>query len=96
MTSDGTIHLSVAGEIDLATIEEFEEALARAVAVDGTPRILVDFGDVGFCDSSGVAALDRAYHEAAVRGVALRVIRLQEGVHRLLEVTGLLDSLTAR
>ena len=92
--ADGTVRVAVVGEIDLATVADFEAALATAVAVDGTPRVVVDFREVGFCDSSGIAALDRAYQRAADRGGSLRLTGLQRGVSRLLEVTGMLEPLT--
>ncbi|MCY1144223.1 STAS domain-containing protein [Actinoplanes sp. Pm04-4] len=92
--SDGSVHLSVVGEIDIATVEDFEEALARAIAIDGAPRVVVDFSEVTFCDSSGLAALDRCCEQASHRGLQLRLVRPQRGVRRLLELTGLLEALT--
>ena len=93
-TSEGTIGLAVAGEIDLATIGDFDAALAKAVTTDGTTRVLIDFGEVDFCDSSGLAALDRAFHQAAERGIELRVIRPKRAVYRLLELMGMVGHLT--
>jgi len=92
--SDGSMHLSVVGEIDIATVEDFEAALARVIAIDGTPRVIVDFSEVAFCDSSGLAALDRAYDRAARRGIDLRLVRPQRSVRRLLEIAGMLEGLT--
>ncbi|WP_250006768.1 STAS domain-containing protein [Actinoplanes sp. M2I2] len=92
--ADGTLLLAVTGEIDLATIDDFEEALTRAASADGTPRVVVDFSGVSFCDSSGLAALDRAYEKAALRGITLRVVKPQRGVRRLMEIAGMLDGLT--
>lgn len=93
-TSEGTIHLAVAGEIDIATSGDFEAALSKAVRMEGTTKLIIDFGEVRFCDSSGIAALDRAFGEAALRGVALRVTRPQHGVYRLLEIMGMAEHLT--
>ncbi|WP_250038345.1 STAS domain-containing protein [Paractinoplanes maris] len=92
--ADGTVLLAVAGEIDLATVDDFEAALARATAIDGTPRVIVDLSEVSFCDSSGLAALDRAWERADRRGIALRVTKPQRGVRRLMEIAGMLEGLT--
>jgi anti-anti-sigma factor len=92
--SDGSIHLAVAGEIDLATVADFEDALDKAIAVDGTPRVVVDFSEVSFCDSTGLAVLDRAYEQAAQRGITLQLVKPQRGVRRLLEIAGMLEGLT--
>lgn len=92
--SDGSLCLSVVGEIDIATVEDFEAALARLIAIDGTLRVIIDFSEVGFCDSSGLAALDRAYDRATRRGIRLRLVRPQRAVRRLLEIAEMLDGLT--
>ncbi|WP_127509368.1 STAS domain-containing protein [Actinoplanes solisilvae] len=88
-TSESTIQLAVTGEIDLATVDDFRAAIAQAIKIEGTTRVLVDLSQVSFCDSSGIAALDRAYGEAAEQGIALRVTRPQQGVSRLLQIMGM-------
>lgn len=93
-TSEGTIHLVVTGEIDIATSSDFETALSAAARTEGTTKLIVDFSGVDFCDSTGLAALDRAYGEAALRGVTLRVVKPQRGVYRLLEIMGMAEHLT--
>lgn len=45
----------VSGEIDLANVGEFEEAMAKAVS--GSRELTVDLTDVGYCDSAAVRAL---------------------------------------
>ncbi|GAA0484384.1 hypothetical protein Ade02nite_87520 [Paractinoplanes deccanensis] len=93
-TSAGTIHLAAAGEVDLGTVDDLTMALARAISTEGAVAIVIDFSEVTFCDSSGLHALDRAYHEAHVRGLVFRLTNPQHNVRRLLEVTGLAEQLT--
>lgn len=45
----------VSGEIDLANVGEFEEAMAEAVS--GSTALTVDLTDVTYCDSAAVRAL---------------------------------------
>jgi anti-anti-sigma factor len=68
----GVAHLSVAGEIDIATVDVLAEALREALTRAGTIRVVVDFASVTFCDSSGLAALDNAYAHAAAKNTVLR------------------------
>jgi anti-sigma B factor antagonist len=91
----GVIDVRVTGEIDMATVGTLDSALHDAVRTAGTTRVVVDFAGVTFCDSSGIAALDRSFGAARARGGALRVVNLGPGIQRILEITGLLDALTA-
>ncbi|GAA4969356.1 STAS domain-containing protein [Actinoplanes utahensis] len=90
----GVVHVSVAGELDMATADSVSEALNTAIAAPGATRILVDFAQVGFCDSSGLNVLDRAYGAATAEGVAFQLVGLQPPVRRVLELLGMLDTLT--
>jgi anti-anti-sigma factor len=45
----------VAGDIDLANVEEFKDAMAKAC--NGSPAFSVDLTEVSYCDSAAVRAL---------------------------------------
>lgn len=47
--------VAVAGDIDLANVEEFEQAMAKAR--NGSPALTVDLTEVSYCDSAAVRAL---------------------------------------
>ncbi len=53
---DATVTLAVRGDIDIATVAELEEARSRALA-ESPRKVLIDLGEVGFVDSSGVKFL---------------------------------------
>ena len=55
---------------------------------------VVDFDQVSFCDSSGIAVLDRAYGEARNACLTLRLLNPQPAVRRVLELVGILETLT--
>ncbi|WIM92686.1 STAS domain-containing protein [Actinoplanes oblitus] len=84
----------VAGELDMATADVLYKALHEAVVQPGVTSIVVDFGGVGFCDSSGIGVLDRAYGEAQDAGIVLRLVKPRPSIRRILELVGLLDTLT--
>ncbi|WP_328473104.1 STAS domain-containing protein [Actinoplanes sp. NBC_00393] len=88
--------LTAAGEIDMATVGALTKPLQEAILDPSISAIEIDFGDVTFCDSSGVAALDESYADAREHGITLRVINLRPIVSRVLEITGLLEPLTQR
>ena len=84
--------LIVAGEVDMATADEFS---ARAVSLLDAATVVahLDLADVLFFDSSGIAALvdvQRAFDDASVR----LVIAPSRSVARTLELTGLTDQFT--
>src|SRR4051812_21687828 len=70
--SDGRTIVSVAGELDLATADEFAAAVRTALA---TGNVLIDLGEVVFMDSAGVRALNAALRESSETGRELRVAR---------------------
>jgi anti-sigma B factor antagonist len=80
--------LSVAGEIDMNTAESLYE---RAVALvdGGTRQLVLDLGDVTFCDSLGVSALVRIYRQAAAVSCRLRVVNLRGHIAHVLQMSGL-------
>ena len=73
--ASGTVVLSVAGEIDIASCEEFASTLHAAVeAGAGADRVVVDLRRVGFLGACGLTALLDAHHDARLRGGHVRVV----------------------
>ncbi len=87
----GVVRITVAGEIDMATVDQLSREMRNAFLYDDTTEVVLDFADVTFCDSSGLATLDWAYAEGARRGTAFRLINVQPQVRRLLEILDMLD-----
>ncbi|WP_306214843.1 STAS domain-containing protein [Actinoplanes sp. RD1] len=89
-TGAGATEVRVSGEIDMATVGLLTAELRRADA----GHVVVDLGEVTFCDSAGLAALDEAYGAAGDQGRTLRVVNLQPQVSMVLRLTGILEALT--
>ena len=85
--ADGRTIVLVEGDIDLATADILREALARALETGGS--VVVDVGDVGFIDSSGLTALVWGHQQAQSSGGSLRLRRPSPMLCRLLEITAL-------
>jgi anti-anti-sigma factor len=80
--------LSVTGEIDMATAESLYTQ--AAALVDESTRVLVlDLGEVTFCDSLGVAVLVRVYRLASGFGCRLRAVNPRGHIAHVLRISGL-------
>lgn len=88
-TDSGDV-LHVLGEVDLANVSEFEEALN---VLTGQSLVVVDLTGCTYMDSSGLRTL-AVLHKAV--GDKLRVIVPKSGsVHRIFEITGLAEQFNA-
>jgi anti-anti-sigma factor len=82
----GDLTLAVSGEVDLATVDQLEAAVAAAVTDDATATLTVDLGGVTLLDSAGIAALlkgrrladerERRYRVTGARGIVAEVLRI--------------------
>ena len=79
--------LNPKGEIDLATVGKLEEALAASMTTEDID-IAVDLSGVTFMDSTGLRALLSANQQLAVNGHRLALIVAGGPVDRLLEISG--------
>jgi len=86
-TDGAAATLAVDGELDLATVEELDAALAVAES-NGTTTVCLDLAKVRFMDSTGLRCLLRARRRAEEDGHRLTLTNLPSDVERLLEVTG--------
>jgi anti-anti-sigma factor len=86
---DGVCVVSVVGELDLATVEQFLALTQRAVTA--CSAIEVDLGGLSFIDSSGLSALLQLRNETTGRALPLSLSNVGPSTHRLFRLTGLLD-----
>jgi anti-sigma B factor antagonist len=85
--------LTLRGEIDLGSAPEFEQEL-REIQATQPGRILIDLRSLDFMDCTGISLLIRAQQSAEANGHLLALRRGPDQVHRLFELTGLLDHFT--
>jgi anti-anti-sigma factor len=78
----GTYAINVYGELDLATVADFEAELGRAEA-SAAPTIVVDLAELASIDSTGLRSLV-LFHERCQQAGRRLVIR--PGSHRLQKV----------
>ena len=93
--SPGTVRAAVVGEIDLSSSGVLRARLLNVVSALHPHRIEVDLAGVTFLDCSGLTVLVALAQAAARTGCRLRITNPQPIVRRVLDLTGLLDVLTA-
>jgi anti-anti-sigma factor len=92
VSGDGTLTLTLDGELDMLTSPRLAERLAEARGA-GTDAV-VDLRGVRFMDSTGLRIVLDAHFEAAHSGCALALIQGPPHVRRVFEVTRTLERLT--
>jgi anti-anti-sigma factor len=91
----GTARVVATGEIDLSSSGVLHVRLLDVLATQHPRRIEVDLAGVTFLDCSGLSVLVGAGQAAARAGCCLRITNPHRLVRRILDLTGLLDPLTA-
>ncbi|MFF0413304.1 STAS domain-containing protein [Kitasatospora sp. NPDC004745] len=85
---DGPVLIvSVAGELDRYTGDGLRGALAGLVD-DGVERIVVDFAELRFCDSTGLSILLQARIRTGPAGPRLELAGLSPTAARMFAITG--------
>lgn len=85
---DTTAILAASGEIHVSTAPELAERLTAAIAA-GRTRLVLDFSDVEFIDSTGLSVLLNALRRLARADGALVLVCTNPTVLRLFEITRL-------
>ena len=93
--SPGTARLAVAGEIDLSNSDLLHVRLLNVLSTLHPQHIEVDLAEVTFLDCSALTVLVVLGQAAARTGCRLRITNPQPVVRRVLDLTGLLDAVTA-
>ncbi|GAA1825798.1 STAS domain-containing protein [Planosporangium flavigriseum] len=91
---DVAVGLTVRGELDIATVGQFEAVLQGVLGKPGLSRLVLDFAPLTFLDASSITALHFAHHTAQQRGITLTATNCRAIVRRALEITGLYGHLT--
>jgi anti-anti-sigma factor len=79
--------VTVAGDIDLATIGRLEHARDRALAASPS-RVVIDLRDVRFIDSSGLKFLLETDRLSRTGGWTLQLVKPGETAMRVFTLTG--------
>ncbi|MEU9594980.1 STAS domain-containing protein [Streptomyces sp. NPDC048219] len=78
---------TVAGDVDTRTADTLRHE-ASGIIEQGSPNLVLDLSQVGFCDSAGLSALIGLWHAARAAGGALRLANVPDRLMRMLVLTG--------
>jgi anti-sigma B factor antagonist len=84
----GVVVVTVDGQLIVANRHELKEKVLEAVEF-GSRKILVDFTDTGYIDSSGLGALVSLAKKLREAGGEMRLAGLNEDLRTLFELTKL-------
>jgi anti-sigma B factor antagonist len=91
LADDGTVTVTVTGEIDYCNADDVSQAIRDAVA-DWSPSVVrVDLSDATFIDSTGLGALIEGYRAVTEAQGTFLVVDPTAGFRRVLSLTGLGD-----
>jgi len=86
--SNGWTVVHVSGDIDVYTAPALRNKLNETVE-GGGHRLVVDLGDVGFVDSTGLGSLIGVFKHLRSQEGEMRLAAAQPNVVRVIEITGL-------
>ena len=92
--ADGEVVLTLAGDIDVTTVDVVRAAARRCLR-ERPARLSLDLRAVTFCDAAGARALRRARQEAAAARAEFRIIAPSPIVVRVLTLADADDLLAA-
>jgi anti-anti-sigma factor len=86
----GAAVIDLTGEIDAGAEDALNAAYDRAATIDGS-LILLNFGDVGYINSTGIALIVGLLARARKDGRAVRACGLIDHYREIFEITRLAD-----
>lgn len=89
---DGLAHVVLTGELDLSTIDQVEQVLAR-VEGEGPATVVLDLARLTFLDSSGLRVIVSADQRARRENRRFVLVRGPETVQRVFSITRLDEQL---
>jgi anti-anti-sigma factor len=88
---NGTVCLALGGDLDMATCADL---IATVEKIRNATAVLLDCGDLRFCDATGVSALLEARTTALAAGMDLRLVNVRGLPRRVLSICDVYTLLT--
>lgn len=87
-TSGGHVVLTIRGELDAATVDEFAE-LVDHLLTDRQAALIIDLSKVSFCSAGALGVLVRLTDDAHSHGTPLAILATDPAVLRPVQILGL-------
>ena len=88
-TEEQTLTVAIFGEIDHHTAGDLRREIDRLIRKHLPRTLVLDFGQVDFCDSSGIAVVLGRYDLMPAWGGQVRLCRLSSAVRYIFELADL-------
>jgi anti-anti-sigma factor len=85
--------VALAGEIDMSTVQRLSKVVGDMLANEPPPRVVLDLGEVTFCDSQGLGTLVVLSRKATMAQSCLVLTNVGDFLLRVLDITGLRGAL---
>lgn len=86
---DGTLTIALTGEIDHHCAKQYIEAISAKIEAYTPKNCILDFGEVTFTDSSGIAVVINALRQMAQIGGRLILSGLNEQPKKVFRASGI-------
>lgn len=95
-TTTPSVRITVAGDVDFGQAAYLVDSVSDLLhAQPGVQDLHLDFAELTFLDSTGLSALLQIHRQATELGVRMHLDNRPAHLDRILEITGLLQHLTA-
>jgi anti-sigma B factor antagonist len=91
--SAGEAVVTLAGEIDMSTVQRLAKVIDEILATDPPARVVLDLTDVTFCDSQGLGTLVVLSRKATMAQSYMLLTNVGGFLLRVLDITGLRGAL---
>jgi stage II sporulation protein AA (anti-sigma F factor antagonist) len=79
----------MAGELDHHSAEEVRNKIDDRVDRDNTRKLIMDFSDVSFMDSSGIGVVIGRYKKLNLKKGSICITKISGSVERVFELSGM-------
>lgn len=88
---DKLLKIKLIGEVDHHTSEKIRKRADYEIEIHIPKKVIFDFGDVSFMDSSGIGMIIGRYKLVSMFGGSLSIINVNPIIKKMLEMSGVLN-----
>lgn len=88
-TTTKTKSLTLSGVMDYSTIGEFEKSTRQ---FEGISKLIIDFKEIRFIDSTGIYVLAQVINRCQENGVIIEVQNISKPIFEILDILGLITT----
>ena len=86
---DNVLTVFLSGEIDHHNAPQIREAIDECVAFRQPDRLILDFGDVTFMDSSGIGLVMGRYRVLSGTGAQIHITYMSPQIYKVMKLAGM-------